>query len=225
MLAVSRGVAAVSAGRVVGTAFCTPFGTDLAAVNMIIVEAGMRGSGLGRRLMNEVMAFAGERTLRLVATEAGRPLYEKLGFVAAGEIVQHQGIAPEAVGPEPAADWAGPGRCAGDRRAGPAAFGADRGALVARMLAEGRAAVLRRRGAGRGVCALPRIRKGARRRAGRCRDPGGGAAPRRCADGRASRLVPAHGHRSGNRPRPLARRSGASRPAAGRSCTAALRHG
>jgi predicted N-acetyltransferase YhbS len=146
VLKISRGVVALSQGRVVGTAFCTPFGERLAAMNMIIVDAGMRGRGLGRRLMQEAMALAGERTLRLVATEEGRPLYEKLGFAATGTIVQHQGTPAGAVQSPPDMEWA----AARDREAivalDKAAFGADRGILLSCLLEEGRAAVLREKG-------------------------------------------------------------------------------
>ncbi len=91
-LSVSEGVVALSDGAVVGTALCSTFG-DVAAMNMIIVDAAMRGRGLGRVLMEQIIALGGARELRLVATADGLPLYEKLGFVPCGEILQHQGIA------------------------------------------------------------------------------------------------------------------------------------
>lgn len=91
-LSASRGVAAVSGDAVVGTALCSTFG-DVAALNMIIVDASMRGRGLGRKLMNAVIEMAGTREIRLTATQDGLPLYKKLGFVETGQIVQHQGIA------------------------------------------------------------------------------------------------------------------------------------
>ncbi|HVW58094.1 MAG TPA: GNAT family N-acetyltransferase [Rhizobiaceae bacterium] len=146
VLKISRGVVALSEGRVVGTAFCTPFGEKLAAMNMIIVEAGMRGRGLGRRLMQETMALAGDRTLRLVATEEGRPLYEKLGFAATGTVVQHQGMPTGAVPPAPGAQWAMPRDREAIAELDRAAFGADRGNLLSCLLEEGRAAVLREEG-------------------------------------------------------------------------------
>lgn len=146
ILRISRGVVALSEGRVIGTAFCTPFGAHLAAINMIIVDAERRGCGLGRRLMLEVMALAGERTLRLVATEDGRPLYEKLGFVATGTIVQHQGIVTGLVEVPAEMEWAetrdGRTIVELDR----AAFGADRSTLMSCLLEEGRTAVLREQG-------------------------------------------------------------------------------
>lgn len=91
-LSVSSGVVALANAKVVGTALCSSFG-EVATLNMIIVDAAMRGRGLGRTLMERVISIAGPRELRLVATADGLPLYEKLGFVATGRILQHQGIA------------------------------------------------------------------------------------------------------------------------------------
>lgn len=97
-LTISRGVVALSGAEVVGTALCSLMG-GVASFNMIIVDARMRGRGLGRALMERLFALAGPRELRLVATEEGRPLYEKLGFRATGQVVQHQGIAQAAEAP------------------------------------------------------------------------------------------------------------------------------
>lgn len=91
-LSVSDGVVALAGDEVVGTALCTNFG-EVAALNLIIVDARMRGRGLGARLMERIIALAGVRELRLVATTEGMPLYTKLGFVETGRIVQHQGVA------------------------------------------------------------------------------------------------------------------------------------
>ena len=59
---------------------------------MVVVNAAMRGRGLGRKLMEEALARAGDRTCLLMATQQGLPLYGKLYFVAAGKIAQHQGM-------------------------------------------------------------------------------------------------------------------------------------
>lgn len=91
-LSVSKGVVALADGQVVGTALCTLFGS-VAMTNMIIVDAALRGRGLGRVLMERVIDMAGPREMRLVATAEGLPLYEKLGFKAESQIFQHQGIA------------------------------------------------------------------------------------------------------------------------------------
>lgn len=90
-LSVSSGLAILDGAEVVGTAMRSDFG-DVATLSMIIVDARMRGCGLGRQLMQRAMNAAGARELRLVATADGLPLYEKMGFRATGQILQHQGI-------------------------------------------------------------------------------------------------------------------------------------
>ena len=91
-LSTAQGVVALDGGQIVGTALCSDFG-DVATLNMIIVDKACRGRGLGRRLMDVIIALGQGKTLRLVATADGLPLYEKLGFVAHGQIHQYQGIA------------------------------------------------------------------------------------------------------------------------------------
>ncbi|MGG7516714.1 GNAT family N-acetyltransferase [Allorhizobium undicola] len=137
----SEGVVAVDdTGKVVGTALMTPFGSDCATINMVIVDAAMRGRGLGRRLMDEAMAYAAGRPLRLVATTDGLPLYEKLGFRETGTILQHQGVVAGAT--PPAITRAA---TAGDLEAIAAldreAFGADRTILMRKLFEIGAFAV------------------------------------------------------------------------------------
>lgn len=71
---VSRGIAALEEERVVATIMMTPYGDNAAAINMVIVDAAMRGRGLGRKMMEEALAKAGERTCCLTATQDGLPL-------------------------------------------------------------------------------------------------------------------------------------------------------
>ncbi|MGI2033273.1 GNAT family N-acetyltransferase [Rhizobium panacihumi] len=92
LLAISQGVGALCDGKLVGTAVLTPYGVTAATCNMIIVDPAMRGLGLGRRLVERLLERAGDRECRLIATQAGLPLYEKLGFVANGDIRQYQGV-------------------------------------------------------------------------------------------------------------------------------------
>lgn len=134
-LSVSEGMVAIENGQVVGTALCSPFG-EVATLNMIIVDESMRGRGLGRALMAEVMAMAGDREMRLVATAEGLPLYEKLGFVACGEILQHQGIA-RAGDPERSVRMGGIGDIDGCLRADHAATGCTRDRLLRTIAAHG----------------------------------------------------------------------------------------
>lgn len=91
LLGLSDGRVALSGDAVVGTALRTDYGCDVSMMNMIIVAHSSRGQGLGRKMMDACMAQAADRELRLVATRIGVPLYEKMGFVADGEISQCQG--------------------------------------------------------------------------------------------------------------------------------------
>ncbi|WP_294646244.1 GNAT family N-acetyltransferase [uncultured Aureimonas sp.] len=106
VLSASDGLVALEDEAVVGTILTTNFDPSTAAINMVIVDASLRGRGLGRRLMDAALSRAGSRGCRLVATQEGLPLYEKLGFVATGEIVQHQGV-PERTRGVAAIEWAG----------------------------------------------------------------------------------------------------------------------
>ncbi|MBP0616356.1 GNAT family N-acetyltransferase [Jiella mangrovi] len=139
---ISRPFVACEGDRIVGTAFCTLFGDDVAMINMIIVDAAMRGRGLGRRLMETVMAEAGKRELRLTATAAGLPLYAKLGFVENGQILQHQGEIGAVAAPEGVED-AMPDDFEAIVKLDRAATGADRISLFERLRALGETVVTR----------------------------------------------------------------------------------
>jgi GNAT superfamily N-acetyltransferase len=67
---------------------------SVAWVAMLLVEASLRGRGLGRTLMEHALQFAeerGARTVRLDATLLGQPLYERLGFVPDYELARFGG--------------------------------------------------------------------------------------------------------------------------------------
>lgn len=85
------GFVAEDNGTVIGTGLCWKFGNAHASLGSIIVSPDQQGKGIGRELMNLVLGELGERSILLCATPAGQPLYEKLGFVPVGTIVQHQG--------------------------------------------------------------------------------------------------------------------------------------
>ncbi|MCA1326881.1 GNAT family N-acetyltransferase [Herbaspirillum sp. alder98] len=80
-----------AAPAVVGTALHFNLGQQHASFGMVIVQPAMQGHGLGRRLMQALLERTRGRVRLLNATEAGQPLYEKLGFVATGTTHQHQG--------------------------------------------------------------------------------------------------------------------------------------
>lgn len=146
VLSQSHGTVATLAGRVVGTIMTTIYG-DTALINMVIVDEAMRGRGLGRRMMDAALAAAAGRDCQLVATEAGLPLYEKLGFCAMGRVLQHQGVAPHAVDlPTENVAWSTELPIEVLARLDRLACGLDRALLIDRLVSDGRVAILERDG-------------------------------------------------------------------------------
>jgi len=74
------GVDAPDGRGLAGAVVLTRWGPDLASVGMMLVAARYGRRGLGRALMEHLLAAAGDATVTLFATDMGRPLYEKLGF-------------------------------------------------------------------------------------------------------------------------------------------------
>ena len=72
------------AGKVIATTTLLPYGACLAWIGMVLTSNEHRRQGLARTLIEDALATAeqrGIRTLKLDATDEGRPLYESLGFV------------------------------------------------------------------------------------------------------------------------------------------------
>jgi GNAT superfamily N-acetyltransferase len=85
-------------GRAVGTTATTLFG-PVGWISMVLVEASVRRLGIGTRLLEHALAYldrAGAKTVRLDATPLGRPVYEKLGFIADYELARWEGAASRA---------------------------------------------------------------------------------------------------------------------------------
>jgi GNAT superfamily N-acetyltransferase len=78
-------------GRVIATTVLTRYQGGLAAISMVLVARHHERQGLGRALMARAIAEAGGATIVLNATEYGRPLYERLGFVTVGRTFTHIG--------------------------------------------------------------------------------------------------------------------------------------
>ncbi|WP_213881660.1 GNAT family N-acetyltransferase [Pseudomonas sp. dw_358] len=91
MLRLSHGVVFEEGGRVIGTAFCCVQG-GWSTIGLVIIADEYQGRGLGRQLMNAALALSGDAVATLTATAEGAPLYEKLGFVACGQLVQHHAV-------------------------------------------------------------------------------------------------------------------------------------
>ena len=80
-------------GTLIGTAMGWHLGPGHFSVGMVIVDPDRQGGGIGRRLMDAILAEAQGRVVILNATDAGIGLYERLGFARAGRVQQHQGMA------------------------------------------------------------------------------------------------------------------------------------
>lgn len=144
-LALSTGVVALENEKIVGTTLTTRYGADRATINMVIVDEAMRGRGLGRRLMEAGLDAAHGSPCRLVATQEGLPLYEKMGFREVGAILQHQGFCATVDAPVDV-EWARPDHLPEIAALDQRAFGADRGGLISYLENIGRFAVIRRGG-------------------------------------------------------------------------------
>jgi len=81
--------------RAIGTVLCWKYGAETSSLGMVIVSPAHQGYGIGRRLTEMALEELGTRATLLHATEAGRPLYEKLGFAPVGMLHQHQGAASQ----------------------------------------------------------------------------------------------------------------------------------
>jgi hypothetical protein len=75
--------AAVARDQVVGTVTTVNYQDRFAWVGMVLVDPDFRGEGIGTRLLKlSFEILKGVPAIRLDATPQGRPVYERLGFVA-----------------------------------------------------------------------------------------------------------------------------------------------
>jgi predicted N-acetyltransferase YhbS len=134
-------VACDASGEVIGTAMAWRYGDEAATVGMVLVAAEWQGNGIGRRMMDAVLAGLSSCRLMLNSTGAGLRLYEAMGFRERGRVHQLQGAFKPV-----AQSGAVRSLVAGDRAAvfalDEAAFGAPRLALLDRLLQEGQGVVL-----------------------------------------------------------------------------------
>jgi GNAT superfamily N-acetyltransferase len=123
------GVDAPDGRGLAGAVVLTRWGPDLASVGMMLVAARYGRRGLGRALMDRVIAEAGQATVTLFATDLGRPLYEKLGFLPVRRSVSFVGqFRP---GPDGVSAPAGSCAPAGSAESARAAVEADLPAILA----------------------------------------------------------------------------------------------
>ena len=84
-------------GRLVSTTTLVCYGQRLAWIGMVLTDAEYRGRGFAGRLLAEALDRAdsmGVETLKLDATDQGRPLYEKMGFIPEQAIERWTRVGP-----------------------------------------------------------------------------------------------------------------------------------
>jgi predicted N-acetyltransferase YhbS len=89
-------------GEVVGTVTTTPYEATLAWIGMMVIKPDCQRQGLGSQLMRAALDYLiarGTERIMLDASEAGRPLYTKLGFRDIGKVERWEGKASTYLGP------------------------------------------------------------------------------------------------------------------------------
>ena len=143
-----RGFAVEIEGRLAGTALWWPYGDRHASAGMVIVSAQDQRKGIGGMLMDALLGDAAGRTVLLNSTEDGLGLYTRLGFIAHGHVIQHQGVLAQA--PSPASGESvrslAPGDLTAVRDLDLGATGMDRTRLIDALLSTSEVKVIDRGG-------------------------------------------------------------------------------
>lgn len=123
-------------GRLVATGSVAAIGENIRWIGMILVDEAMRGQGFGSIMMDRCMDIArgaGGRIVGLDASDLGRPLYLRKGFVDVAPIDRWTGVLK--VDGDPAAVVTGdPGELKSIARLDQIACGVDRAPLLRQML-------------------------------------------------------------------------------------------
>ncbi|XXM72336.1 GNAT family N-acetyltransferase [Lysinibacillus sphaericus] len=70
-----------TAGEIVSSAAVIPYENRYASIGMVIVNNDYRGMGLGKEATQRcIQSLSNDLSIMLIATEDGKPLYEKMGF-------------------------------------------------------------------------------------------------------------------------------------------------
>ena len=120
-----------------------PMGPEHGRVGLIVVSPNHQRQGLGRTLMERILEDAKGRSLTLLATEEGRPLYEKLGFRTVERTQRHVGQYRLPGTGAPGVEDFSPADLAAVLSIDRLGFGPDREPMVRHLLATGTARVTR----------------------------------------------------------------------------------
>ncbi|TFB24081.1 N-acetyltransferase [Filobacillus milosensis] len=76
-----------SEGEIVSSAAIVPYDTSLASIGMVIVNGEYRGLGLGKEATQTcINSVSSDISIMLIATEDGKHLYEKMGFITVDQV-------------------------------------------------------------------------------------------------------------------------------------------
>jgi predicted GNAT family N-acyltransferase len=75
-----------SEGKIVSSAAIIPYDNNLACIGMVIVHSDYRGLGLGKKVTQKCVDNASGRSILLIATAEGKPLYQKIGFMVVDSV-------------------------------------------------------------------------------------------------------------------------------------------
>jgi len=176
-------------GRTCATASVIAHGTRTGWIGMILVHPDFRRRGLASALMSrciETLQSRGVESIKLDATDQGRPVYLKLGFADERPIWRYAGTRPPRGEPDPRVRPIGDGDWEAIARRDEAAFGADRSALLKHLAGEGPSAIVAGPGEAGPTARMGDIRAYGFARPGFC---GSYLGPVVAADGESARRV------------------------------------
>ncbi|WP_323796123.1 GNAT family N-acetyltransferase [Nisaea sp.] len=134
-------------GHALGVGLCWTFGDALARIGLIIIAPESQGRGIGRKLVTRLLEDISPHPVVLLATDAGRPLYESLGFTAFDTSRQYQGVYQGAPTEDPRLRQGTNSDLSNIVDLDKSAFGAKRGHALKNLATAGEIAVLDEGGA------------------------------------------------------------------------------
>jgi predicted N-acetyltransferase YhbS len=99
---------AIHKGQIIGTVTTICYGKELAWIGMMLVHPERRRQRIGSGLMRQALDYLKNADLSCIgldATPAGRPLYEKLGFIEEWNLTRYQRSTPTQSNPAESCSW------------------------------------------------------------------------------------------------------------------------